>query len=30
MEVAMVKHSENSKVYWFGVPKQLEGELRAM
>ena len=29
MEVAMVKHSQNSKVYWFGVPKQLEGELHA-
>ena len=27
MEVAMVKHSENSKIYWFGVPKQLEGEM---
>ena len=29
MEVAMVKHSENSKIYWFGVPKQLEGELHS-
>ena len=27
MEVAMVKHSENNKTYWFGVPKHLEGEL---
>ena len=26
MEVAMVKHSQNSKIYWFGVPQQLEGE----